>query len=295
MDKLRKLEKMARPFIQNEIQKLLMVRQPDIIVSVHPMVNHLTFQAMKDSGRRVPMITVITDPVTFHRVWVEPQVDMLVVATEEAKQRAIEYGMAEEKIKVSGMPIDPKFLLGEKGKENARARGRLKTRVFTILLMGGGEGGGGMYDIIKAIDKAKLNVQLIVIAGRNEQLKVQLERGAKKFSFPIKVHGFTDKVHEIMAQSDLIITKAGPGTIAEALAMNLPIIITSWLPGQEEGNVEFVKKEKVGAVTADPEKVVETIKALQVKENYESILKHIKRVRRPHAAFDIAKLILKYL
>lgn len=295
MNKLRRLERMARPFIRKELEELLQAKLPDLIVSVHPMVNHIAFQAIKDSGHRVPMVTVITDPVTFHRVWVEHRVDMLIVATEEAKARAIQYGMTEDKIKVLGMPIDPKFLLGEKEKEKARRIDHLKPRLFTILLMGGGEGAGGMYKIIKAIDNAKLTVQLIVIAGRNEKLKLRLDKEAKKFHFPIKIYGFTDKVHEIMAESDLLITKAGPGTIAEAMAMNLPIIITSWLPGQEEGNVEFVLRESVGSVTRDPEEVVKIIKDLQTGDHYDKMMKNIKRVRRPHAAFDIAKLILHYL
>ncbi len=295
MKKLERLENMARPFIKGELCKLISNKMPDVIVSVHPMINHLTIQAMKDIGRRIPMITIITDPVTFHRAWIDTGVDQVVVATEEAKNKAIEYGMPEEKIKVFGIPIHPRFALKDKEKARLRVRDHL-SEYFTVLMMGGGEGAGKMYDIIKALNETNLKIQLIVIAGRNKKLETKLREEAKRFNFPIKVYGFTDEVPEIMSKSDIIITKAGPGTIAESLAMNLPMIITSWLPGQEEGNIEFVKSEDVGRVCKDPKKVAKIVAELQEKrKEFEHIKNNIKRVRRPHASFAIAKLILKYI
>jgi 1,2-diacylglycerol 3-beta-galactosyltransferase len=161
--------------------------------------------------------------------------------------------------------------------------------------MGGGEGAGKMYEILQEIGREKLKVQLIVIAGRNKGLETRLKRNLSKFHFPMRVYGFTDQVHELMSESDLIITKAGPGTIAEALAMGLPIIITSWLPGQEEGNVEFVVRENVGRVSKDPKRVVEIIKEFQEASEFEALKKNIKRVSRPQAAIEIAHEIFNYL
>ncbi|MBU1026691.1 MAG: glycosyltransferase, partial [Candidatus Margulisbacteria bacterium] len=145
------------------------------------------------------------------------------------------------------------------------------------------------------LDNQKIKAQLVVIAGRNKSLEIRLKKSVNKFSLPIVVHGFTDKVHDIMAESDLIITKAGPGTIAEAMAMNLPIIITSWLPGQEEGNVEFVVRENVGRVSKDPKKVAAIVKELRETSEFEELKKNIKRVSRPKAAVEIAHEISSYL
>jgi len=287
--KLERLEKISRPFILSKLTKIIKTKKPDAIVSVHPLVNHLTVEAIKNSGLKIPFIVVITDPVTLHRAWITPKVDLCVVATDDAKKLAVKYGMPVKKIKVIGMPIHPKFAYGPRKSEG------LDSKVFTVLLMGGGEGAGGMYDIIQEIDKSHLNIQLIVIAGRNKRLEEKLKSKADNFSFKIKVYGFTDKVFEIMSESDLIITKAGPGTIAEALAMNLPIIITSWLPGQEEGNVKFVEQSKVGFITRDPKKVVEIISKLQNTAMLNEIKKNIMEARKPHAALDIADNILKYL
>jgi len=292
--KLERLEKISRPFILDKLTRIIKTKKPNVIVSVHPMVNHLTVEAIKNTGRKIPFIVVITDPVTLHRAWITPNANLCIVATEDAKKLAIKYGMPEKKIKVIGMPIHPKFAEGPQNKEKARKLEGLDPKTFTILLMGGGEGAGGMYDIVKEIEKSGLTVQLIVIAGRNRRLEEKLKSEANKFSIKMKVYGFTDKVDEIMSASDLIITKAGPGTIAEALAMNLPIIITSWLPGQEEGNVLFVEQSKVGFKTSDPKRVVEIIKSLQNKIVLNTVKKNIMKARKPHAAIDIADSILKH-
>jgi 1,2-diacylglycerol 3-beta-galactosyltransferase len=157
--------------------------------------------------------------------------------------------------------------------------------------MGGGEGGGGMHKIIKEFQLQKFDGELIVIAGRNKVLENKLKREANEYDFSLRVYGFTDQVYELMGESDIIITKAGPGTIADALAMNLPIIITSWLPGQEEGNVDFVLREKVGKVCKDPQKIVETVKAIQNPVRLKEMKKNIKRVSKPKAALEIAREI----
>ena len=291
--KIEQMEKIAGPFILKELKKLLEEKKPSAIVSVHPMVNHLTVKAIKEIGKKIPFVLVITDPVTLHRAWITPHVDQVIVATPEAKILAIKYGMPEHKIKVIGMPIDPKFFLKQKEKEEARKKDHLKPKLFTVLMMGGGEGAGKMYEIVEELDRQKIKLQLIIICGRNKSLENKLKKAADKFSLPIRVYGFTDQVHEMMAESDLIVTKAGPGTIAEALAMDLPIIITSWLPGQEEGNVEFVVKENVGRVSREPKKVVEIIKEMLETSGAE-LKNNIKRVAKPQAALEIAREILRH-
>lgn len=289
--KLEQLENISRPFILKELKELLAAKKPDAIVSVHPLVNHLTVNAIRESGIKAPFIVVITDPVTLHRAWINPEVDRVIVATPEAKINALNYGMPEEKIKVIGMPIDPKFFLKDKERQGGRRKSKLEPKRFTILLMGGGEGAGGMEEIINEFERTRFDGQLIVIAGRNKKLEKKLQKNLEAYSFPMRVYGFTDQVYELMRESDLIVTKAGPGTIAEALAMNLPIIITSWLPGQEEGNVEYVERENVGRVSRDPKKVVEIIQKLRDTSEYAEMKMNIKRVSRPQAALEIAREI----
>lgn len=285
--KIKKLEQLADPFVTKNLAKIIRKVKPHVIVSVHPMVNHLAIKAIKQSGRRIPLIVVVMDPVTLHRAWITPEASAVIVMTTEAKRHAIEYGMPAKKVKIIGLPIHPKFSLKRKVKK--------KNRLFTILLMGGGEGAGKMDKIIEEFEKNKVKAKVIIISGRNQKLEEKLKKMIDEVSFPMQVYGFTDQVQKIMAESDLIVTKAGPGSIAEAMAMDLPIIITSWLPGQEEGNVEYVVRENVGKVSKDPKKVVKLIKEIMQPANYRKIMKNIKRIRRPKAAMQIAKEIFKYL
>ncbi|MFH0886545.1 MAG: glycosyltransferase, partial [bacterium] len=259
--KLERLEKIARPFIQRELANYFRKKNPDVVVSVHPMINHLAAQALKGIKKKIPLITVVMDPVSVHRAWFCPDVDLVIVATDRAKDFAIKDNIPKKKIKACGIPIDPRFLDKTKAKKMLRKEMGLDPNLFTVLIMGGGEGGGNIYNIIRTINKTKHPIQLIVIAGRNNDLKQRLiaEQSLGKLKLPMKVFGFTEEVPKIMSASDLLISKAGPGAIYEAMAKNLPIIVTSWLPGQEEGNVRFVLEHKIGDVAKNPKKILPLI------------------------------------
>ena len=292
MKKVQQMEKMARPFLEKELSRLIAKRKPDLIVSVHPLLNHITIRSMDMAGHIVPLITVVTDPVSLHRAWVCPEADLIIVATDEARRACIKYGGDPKKIKTIGLPIDPKFIKSSKDKRSLRKDMGLKEDFFTVLLMGGGEGGGNMKKIVSLIADQNLRTQLVVIAGRNEKLKKDLEKAKAGLPFPVKVFGFTNEVPDIMSASDLVITKAGPGSIAEALAKELPLIITSWLPGQEEGNVNYVVDSGVGVVCGDIKKIGDCVKDFLKPSFYAAFKKKIKRVNNPKAVFNIAQMII---
>ncbi|MBU0574205.1 MAG: glycosyltransferase [Candidatus Margulisbacteria bacterium] len=290
--KLETLQKISSPFILEELKKLISLKSPDVIVSVHPMVNHLAFEACRQLGKQIPIITVVMDPVTFHKSWICPDISLLIVATEQAKIMAEKYGMDRARIKVLGIPIDPRFL-EKNSKEKLRQEMGLDKKTFTILLMGGGEGSGGIFEIVAALEKEELKAQLIVVCGRNSSLKKRLENARLKMK--ARIFGFTNDVPAIMDASDIIVTKAGPGSIAEAISKDLPMIITSWLPGQEEGNVEFVSQENIGKIEKDPKKVALLVKKMLESPEEQEMRARIKKIAKPHAALDIAKVILSYL
>ncbi|MFH1709861.1 MAG: glycosyltransferase [bacterium] len=283
------LEKAASPFILNNIARIFNEKKPDMLVSVHPLVNHLSIKAAKKIGLNVPYITVGMDPVNLHKSWISPDTDVMVVATEEARQICINEGLPEGKIKVLGIPIDPKFS-EVNDKQEARQRMGLKKDLFTVLVMGGGEGAGNIQEIVAELNKSSLNMQLIVICGRNEALQNKLANMSLRF--PSKIYGFTNEVPSIMGASDIILTKGGPGAIFEALAKDLPMIITSWLPGQEEGNIRYVLAHQIGKVSEKPDRIVPLIKEIMADA---SMKENIKKAKKPHAVFDIAKLILDML
>jgi len=283
------LEKTASPFILKNIAKIISEKKPDILVSVHPLVNHLSIKAAKKSGHHVPFVTVGMDPVDLHKSWISLDTDVMVVATEEAKQICLKDGLPENKIRVLGIPIDPRFSEIH-DKQEAKKRIGLTKDIFTVLVMGGGEGAGNIYEIASELNKSTLDMQLIVICGRNEALKNKLSK--MKMHFPARIFGFTNEVPSIMDASDIIITKGGPGAIFEALAKDLPMIITSWLPGQEEGNIKYVLAHDIGKVSKDPRQIVSLVGTIR---NDDLIKDNIKKAKKPQAVFDIANLILDML
>ena len=287
----------ATPLIHNGLLRLITTVQPDVIVSIHPMLNHVTIEALHDLGLRIPFITVVTDLVSIHSTWFAPGASSYIVPTEQARQIYLKRGLDPDRVHVLGMPIDPKFTLPVASKEELHRKFELKPGLPVVLLVGGGEGSGGLLASVRAISQARLPVQLLIITGRNKRLYVHLQRVRSHLHVPAKVFGFVQNMPEMMHASDVIITKAGPGTICEALACNLPIILNSYVPGQEEGNVDFVLSNGVGILAQDSIELVDALRRL-VKPGSQVMrrqLANAKRTSRPNTSFDIAKHILSYL
>ena len=290
--------RISQPFLRQGLAHLLQRYRPDVIVSVHPLLNHITLQVMRDLGVRVPFITVITDLVSVHTAWVAPSVTACVVPTETARALAIARGLPSKRVRLLGMPIDPKFATEPEGDTRQRklALGLDPDRP-AILLVGGGEGAGGLPQAVYALGKLALPAQMIVVTGRNRALRAELEREKANFRMPTQVLGFVDNMPELMRASDMIVTKAGPGSITEAMACDLPIILTGYVPGQEEGNVEYVRDNQLGIFANTPEKLVATVVKLldPTDPQLAEMRANVRRLSRPRASFDIARLILSYL
>ncbi len=287
----------ASPLILNGLTRLIRGVQPDVIVSVHPMLNHVTLRVLQDLEVRIPFITVVTDLVSLHYSWFAPGADAYIVPTEHAKQIYLERGLDPQRVHMLGMPIDPKFTLPTESKEELQRKLGLTPGQPVVLLVGGGEGSGGLRSSAQAISQARLPVQLLIVTGRNKRLYMHLQRIRSSLRVPAKIFGFVQNMPEMMRASDVIITKAGPGTICEALACGLPVILSAFVPGQEEGNVTFVKENDVGALAYDSLELVNMLRRL-IKPGSQVLQKQLdnaKRIARPNASFDIATFILSFL
>jgi 1,2-diacylglycerol 3-beta-galactosyltransferase len=175
----------------------------------------------------------------------------------------------------------------------------LESERMTALLVGGGEGMGPVGEIARAV-AARLvadgrNAQLVVICGRNEALR--REMSAHPWPLPVRVEGFVQNMPEWMAASDCVVTKAGPGTIAEALVCGLPILLTGFIPGQEEGNVPFVTENGVGAYSEDPAQIAAILSGWfgPQRERLMEMGVKAKAMGRPQATFEIVEAIVGLL
>lgn len=291
------VKSVAGPMVRKGLLRLITSVQPDVIVSIHPMLNHVTIEAIADLGLKVPFLTVVTDLISVHHSWYAPGADGYIVPTEQARRLFIRRGMDTSKVHVLGMPIDPKFTLPLPSKDELRRKLGLDRHLPTILLVGGGDGAGGLRSAVQAISQARLPVQLLVITGRNKRLFVHLQRLRADLKVPAKIYGFVHNMPEMMHAADVIVTKAGPGSICEALACNLPIILSGFVPGQEEGNVTFVTENGLGVLARSHVEMIDALRRL-IKPGSQVLqeqLENARRLSRPRASFEIVEHILSYL
>lgn len=276
------------PLARRAAKALVKSHPADLIVTVHPFANSFALKAL--GANRPPFINVVTDMVTTHALWFDNRADLILVPTENARQRAIKYNMPPEKVKVVGLPVADKYCK-PKGRQSA-LRKKLGWVVDkpVVLLVGGGEGMGPLAKTAYEIDASGLSLGLVIVCGRNQKLKATLE--AHKWENPTFIYGFTRDMPDFMRAADFIVTKAGPGTIAEALNAELPIILYSKLPGQEDGNVTFVEEEGAGVWAPTPQEVVRALtRWISRPEERKKVIENCRRAGRPEAARTIARTI----
>jgi 1,2-diacylglycerol 3-beta-galactosyltransferase len=284
------LRAQIRPVLRRELE----ATDPDVILSVHPLLNHITTGLLRRDRRRRALMTVVTDLVDVHRGWACRAADLVVVPTREAELAALRWGVAGDRLRLLGMPVDLRFRPPEPG-ETALIRRRLGLDEArpTVLVAGGGEGSGGLLDQVRAVSERRHPWQVIAVCGRNESLRRRLM--GLHLETPTLVLGFVDDMPDLMRASDLALGKAGPGAIAEALTTGLPLVLTSYLPGQERGNVRFVTESGVGRYAPRPDRMVAAVSELLGPDASArtEMRRRAEALVRPGAAVDIARACLQ--
>lgn len=241
---------------------------PHIVVSVHPLTQHIFARILKELklSNQIPLVTVVTDPCYgFWKGWACNDVSLYLVANDESRRQLIDYGISPEKIKISGMPIDPKFCeVSEKDAQKARQAFGLDAEKFTVFVNAGWVGGGNIPQIFRELVRGELDVQAIFLAGKNEELKREAEDLAKTAKFPVKVIGYSDDIEKLMQSANVMISKLGGLTTFEALACRLPIIADATTPPmpQEAGTVNMIAKRGAGILLKKASDIIPTIQSL---------------------------------
>lgn len=281
-------------FIAREVAKGLMKYQPDIIISVHPLMQHVALRILRSRGLldKIVFTTVITDLSTCHPTWFHKLVTRCYCPTTDVAKRAMKAGLQQTQIKIYGLPVRPSFIKPVRPKDELRRGLGMDEDLPAVLLMGGGEGMGPIEATARALgdllnDEGVPTGQILVICGRNKKLANKLS--SIDWKIPVKVKGFVTKIEECMGACDCIITKAGPGTIAEAMIRGLPIILNDYIAGQEAGNVSYVVENGCGKYSKLPKEIAKIVadwfgpKADELKEMSQNALK----LARPDSVFRI--------
>jgi len=277
--------------VRRIVRGLLKDHDPDVVLSVHPLLNHVAFQAIRTSGRPRALMTVITDLVDFHRGWTFSQADLVVAPTERARKVALRRRVPAERVKLLGLPVDLRFRPPAPGEKQAlRRRFGLDQHRFTVLVMGGAAGVGHLAAQVRSLATEPCAWQLVVVCGRNEKLRRRLHEVEGEAACPMLVLGFVDYMPELMRACDVVVTKAGPGAIAEALATGLPLVITGFLPGQETPNVDFVVDSGIGAFAPKEEDLRDEIRVLaEGGPTWREMSRRAEELAYPYASSDIAR------
>jgi UDP-N-acetylglucosamine:LPS N-acetylglucosamine transferase len=245
---------------------------PHIVVSVHPLTQHIFGRVLKELNLsdRVPLVSVVTDPCYgFWKGWACDAVTLYLVASDDARRQLIDYGVAPERIKISGMPVHPKFAYpGEEAAQAARRALGLDPEKFTVFVNAGWIGGGNIPQIFRELVQGELDVQAIFLAGKNEDLRVAAESIAQEAPFPIKVIGYSDEIEQLMSAANVMISKLGGLTTFEALACRVPIIadvITEPMP-QEAGTAKLIAQRGAGVMLNRASDVVAEVRRMMEDE-----------------------------
>jgi len=226
-------------------------RRPDMVVSLVPNFNRALFQSLQRALPGRPFVTILTDLADYPpHFWMERQPQYFICGTERAHRQAEALGHPSSRVfRVSGMILRPQFYEPVAcSREEERRRLGLDPRLPTGLVLFGGEGSSVMLPIAKRLGNSSLDLQLILICGRNARIKARLER--LKTRNRIFVEGFTKRIPYYMRLADFFIGKPGPGSISEALQMKLPVVVerNAWTLPQERYNAEWVREQGVGVV-----------------------------------------------
>lgn len=289
LKKTQSLREMMHKFNTGKLKTLIDGFNPDAIVCTQAFPCGMMADCKKTFGLTIPLLGVLTDYAP-HSYWIYNNVDHYIVPSEETGQKLIVNGIDPAKIKPFGIPIDPKFRT-VLNKEKICSALSIDSKKPRVLIMGGTQGLGPIKNITRLLDKSGIDIQIIIACGTNKKLYNALAR--RKYRKNIKVLAYAPNIDELMQIADIILTKPGGITTAEALAKGLPMLIANPLPGQEAMNTKFLLNEGVAVKAENPEDIVVLLEELlENRSKLKGMSNRAKALSKPNSSIDIAKLIL---
>ena len=241
---------------------------------------------------RLPLFGVVTD-FAAHSLWSCPNVDGYFTGSEEARRQLIRLGQSAGRTWVTGIPVSPEFV-PPADVMGLRIRLGLAPDLPVILVLCGGFGVGSILDVLGAFAREPLRAQLVVVTGNNAVLRQQAARSARELTMPVMLHGFASNIHELIGVADVVISKPGGLTSAEALVMGCPLVIMDPIPGQEQRNGEFLLEHGAAVRLVDPfDAPFKVWPILENPERRRALSEAALRLARPQAARHIVRQVAR--
>lgn len=270
----------------------LTATRPDLVVSVHPTPAGAVSELRARGLVRVLHATVFTDFVA-HTQWIYPEVDWYCVPADEIKYDLVARGVPRERIAVTGMPVAPEFAQPVDRAAARQALG-LSPRLPVLLAMAGSQGGlGELAEVCRALMENPNPFQALVVTGTDGRLGERLRQLTRGHERRIRIYPYVATIRQFMAAADLLVTKAGGVTLAEALAAELPVLCFGSLQGQELRNERFAGMAGIALVARSGEELRRTLTlAITDPLLLRKLRERIRAIRRPDAARLVAELLL---
>lgn len=272
------------------MRDLIRAEDPDAIVSTYPLYQAPLTTYFMLNRYYVPLTMVVTDLATVHRIWFAPGVDMCMVPTPEVQELALNNGIAQNKIHVTGVPVSPDFAGRKRRKAVVREQLDWDPYMPTILAVGSRRV-DQLMENLNVLNHFGQPLQIVAVAGKDDELYAQLN--AVNWHVPAHIYNFVSNMPDFMMAADLVICKAGGLVVTESLAAGLPMLLVDVIPGQEEGNRDYVVKNGAGDMIETPIQMLETISHLMANGGalMKARARNARRLGRPNSAMDVAEMV----
>ena len=276
--------------LYQSLNQILSEVRPDVVLSTNELFN-APMGALRRYGRQwLPFHTVVTDLADVHAMWFNPNPDIFYVANETVKAQAMAYGIAPERVVVSGIPVDPRFARKASQKTELRASLGIGENLATILFVGS-KRVSGIYENLETLENLSLPFQVVVVTGGDDGLYEKAT--GRTWNYPVRIEKFVDNMPEWMAASDILVTKAGGLILSEAMAAGLPVIMIDNLPGQESGNMRYILEHHAGSSAEEGSELLDVVRNWLRDERaiLNVVTENARKIGHPSSAIDIAHML----
>ena len=288
---LNKLRRAIQRINTRQFGEKLAELAPDIVICTHFLPAELLSRLIEKREFDRPVYVQVTD-FDIHAMWVHPHMTGYFTAGPEIAARLADRGIPADRIRVTGIPISPVFA-ESRSRETCAAEYGLDPKRFTLLMMSGGAGLGGIEPLVERLAGIPGDFQILALAGKNAELLEKLQTLAGKFPGKLFPQGFTTTIERMMTASDLAITKPGGLTTSECLAVGLPMIVVSPIPGQEERNADYLLENGAALKAYDGPGLEYRLRMLLSEpERLAGMRRRALEIARPRAAADVLASVL---
>lgn len=260
---------------------------PDVIVNTYPLYQAPLEAVFTLRGKDIPVLTVVTDLATVHRIWFSKAVDVCLVPNEIVQDLAVSYGLSREQTVVTGIPVNPELANDRRTAEEIRRELGWETGITTFLAVGGRRV-DRLVDTLNVLNHFGRSIQLVIVAGRDMVLYQELTQ--IEWHVPVKLYEYVSNVTTMMRAADAVVCKAGGLIVTESLAAGRPMLLVDAIPGQETGNADLVVRSGAGNLVRSEREVLEAVAHWLMDDG--KLLRECARnsaaLGRPEAAYDVA-------